>query len=104
MFVKNRVSDLDIFERWTSAMINEFPSPGQTIDIQDFFYRLTIDVTTEFLLGESVNSISNPRSEFVKAFADVQRMQIMLTALLSVLTKSATRYSIFYLRGLSNVL
>lgn len=84
MFVKNRVSDLEIFERWTSAMINQFPAPGETLDIQDFFYRLTIDVTTEFLLGESVNSISNPRSEFVQAFADVQRMQIMLTALLPI--------------------
>jgi hypothetical protein len=82
MFIKNRVSDLEIFERWTSAMINQLPAPGQTVDMQDFFYRLTIDVTTEFLLGESVNSIGNPRSEFVQAFADVQRMQIMLTALL----------------------
>lgn len=82
MFVKNRVSDLDIFERWTTAMINQFPASGQTLDIQDFFYRMTIDVTTDFLLGESVNSLCNPRSEFVQAFADVQRMQIMLTALL----------------------
>jgi hypothetical protein len=82
MFIKNRVSDLDIFERWTSAMINHLPASGQTVDMQDFFYRLTIDVTTEFLLGESVNSIGNPRSKFVQAFADVQRMQIMLTVLL----------------------
>jgi cytochrome P450 len=82
MFIKNRVSDLEIFERWTGAMINLLPTSGQTVDMQDFFYRLTIDVTTEFLLGESVNSLGNPRSEFVQAFADVQRMQIMLTALL----------------------
>jgi cytochrome P450 len=82
MFIKNRVSDLDIFERWTTAMMDRLPASGQTVDMQDFFYRLTIDVTTEFLLGESVNSISNPRSEFVQAFADVQRMQIMLTAML----------------------
>jgi hypothetical protein len=82
MFIKNRVSDLHIFERWTSAMINQFPSSGQTVDLQDFFYRMTIDVTTDFLLGESVNSLENPRSQFVKAFTDVQRMQIMLTVLL----------------------
>jgi hypothetical protein len=63
-------------------MMDRLPASGQTVDMQDFFYRLTIDVTTEFLLGESVNSISNPRSEFVQAFADVQRMQIMLTAML----------------------
>lgn len=63
-------------------MMNYLPSSGQTVDMQDYFYRMTIDVTTEFLLGESVNSLGNPRSEFVQAFADVQRMQILLTALL----------------------
>ena len=81
MFVKNRVSDLDTFERWTQKMLARIPSPGQTLDIQDLFYRLTIDIITDFLLGGSVNSLENPRVEFVQAFTDVQRMQTMLTVL-----------------------
>jgi cytochrome P450 len=82
MFIKNRVSDLEIFEGWTSVMMERLPKSGQTFDIMDYFYRLTIDVITEFLLGHSVNSLENPKSEFVKAFTEVQRTQMMLTVLL----------------------
>lgn len=81
MFIKNRVSDLHIFECWTSVMMNQFPTSGETFDIMDYFYRMTIDVITEFLLGQSTNSLENPRSEFVKAFTEVQRWQTMLLAL-----------------------
>jgi cytochrome P450 len=82
MFVKNRVNDLHIIERWMQTMMTQFPAAGQTFDIQDLFYRLTIDVITEFLLGGSVNSLENPRVEFVQAFTDVQRTQTMLTVLM----------------------
>jgi cytochrome P450 len=84
MFVKNRVSDLHIFERWTRIMLAQFPAPGQTFDIQDLFYRLTIDIITDFLLGGSVNSLENPRVGFVRAFTDVQRTQTMLTVLMPI--------------------
>lgn len=84
MFVKNRVSDLHIFERWTQTMMAQFPSSGQTFDIQDLFYRLTIDIITDFLLGGSVNSLENPRTGFVQAFTDVQRMQTMITVLMPI--------------------
>lgn len=82
MFIKNRVSDLHTFERWTSVMMAQFPASGQTFDIMDLFYRMTIDVITDFLLGHSVNSLENPRSEFVAAFTSVQRWQTMLTVLM----------------------
>ncbi|KIW05460.1 uncharacterized protein PV09_03349 [Verruconis gallopava] len=84
MFVKTRVSDLNIFERWTQTMLTQFPASGHTFDIQDLFYRLTIDVITDFLLGGSVNSLENPRVSFVKAFTDVQRMQTMITVLMPI--------------------
>jgi cytochrome P450 len=84
MFVKNRVSDLHIFERWTQTMLAQLPKSGQTFDIQDLFYRLTIDIITDFLLGGSVNSLQNPRVGFVQAFTDVQRMQTMLTVLMPI--------------------
>ncbi|KAK4241393.1 cytochrome P450 [Achaetomium macrosporum] len=81
MFVKDRVRDLEIFGRWASALISELPASGQTVDVMDLFYRMTLDVTTDFLLGGSVNSLNNPKHEFVAAFQDVQRIQMLLTIL-----------------------
>jgi cytochrome P450 len=57
MFVKDRVSDLAIFERWTALLISKLPASGVTVDIMDLFYRMTLDVTTDFLLGSGVNSL-----------------------------------------------
>lgn len=81
MFIKDRVSDLEIFERRLSVMMDLFPTPGESFNIMDLFYRMTLDVTTEFLLGHSINSLENPKANFVKAFSDVQRIQMMLTVL-----------------------
>jgi cytochrome P450 len=57
MFMKDRVRDLAIFERWTDLLIRKLPESGVTVDLMDLFYRMTLDVTTDFLLGESVNSL-----------------------------------------------
>jgi cytochrome P450 len=57
MFIKDRVRDLDLFERWASKLMSKLPPSGQTVDIMDLFYRMTLDVTTDFLLGASVNSL-----------------------------------------------
>ncbi|KAK8043510.1 cytochrome P450 52A1 [Apiospora rasikravindrae] len=100
MFVKDRVSDLVVFERWTAAMIRQIESQRRgfaeygaekhssgggdgdgVVDIQSLFYRMTLDVTTDFLLGASVDSLSNPRDEFAEAFNEVQRLQMYLTML-----------------------
>ncbi|KAK8122978.1 cytochrome P450 [Apiospora sp. TS-2023a] len=65
MFVKDRVSDLVVFERWSDAL--------------SLFYCMTLDITTDFLLGAAVDSLSNPRDEFAEAFNEVQRLQMYLT-------------------------
>lgn len=57
MFIKDKVRDLDIFARWTDVLISKLPASGQTVDICDLFYRMTLDVTTDFLLGQSVGSL-----------------------------------------------
>ena len=101
MFVKDRVQDLEIFDKWATTLISKLPASGQTVDVMDLFYRMTLDVTTDFLLGGSVNSLnksvslllelvkhitdpSSPKHEFVAAFQDVQRIQMLLTILASV--------------------
>ncbi|KAI1295796.1 cytochrome P450 monooxygenase CYP539B5 [Xylaria venustula] len=81
MFMTDRMSDLVIFERQIEKMMSHIPSSGQTVDIMDLFFRMTMDVTTDFLLGESANSLDNPNSEFTYAFNDVLKQQIRLTVL-----------------------
>lgn len=81
MFMKDRISDLEIFERKIQTMMSLFPAPGEAFDLMDLFYRMTIDVTTEFLLGRGINSLENPRTDFVEAFAEVQRIQMLVTAI-----------------------
>ncbi|CCF46208.1 cytochrome P450 [Colletotrichum higginsianum] len=79
MFIKDRVSDLAIFDKWTNIMIEKFPASGVTFDISDLFYRMTLDVTTDFLLGHSVNSLGNPKHHFAHAFNEVQSYQMFYT-------------------------
>ncbi|KAI6360269.1 hypothetical protein MCOR25_006769 [Pyricularia grisea] len=81
MFIKEKVRDLDIFDRWTNEMLSMLPPPGQSVDLANLFYRLTLDVTTDFLLGESVKSLRDAHSEFANYFNEVQRIQMMLTIL-----------------------
>lgn len=40
-----------------------------------------MDASTEFILGKSVNSLDNPHADFTKAFAEVQRIQNLITRL-----------------------
>lgn len=81
MFTKDRMRDLDIFDRWASALVAKLPASGQTVDICDLFYRMTLDVTTDFLLGQDVGALENPDGDFGRAFMEVQRMQMILTIL-----------------------
>lgn len=78
MFMTDRISDLMIFERQIGKMISHIPPSGQTLDIMDLFFRMTMDATTDFLLGESANSLDIPNNEFTYAFNDVLTRQVRL--------------------------
>lgn len=94
-FIKDRVSDLHCFEShldtFLRAMANGGPLNGEdqqvdmgavsgrVMDISDLFFRYTLDVATDFLLGKDVKSLSNPRQEFADAFNEVQRIQNIIT-------------------------
>lgn len=41
-------------------LINRLPHDGATVDIQPLFYNFTIDNSTEFLLGRSINCQTDP--------------------------------------------
>jgi cytochrome P450 len=81
MFIKDKVRDLEIFDKWAGILISKLPPEGHTVDICELFYRMTLDVTTDYLLGNSVNSLNNPKHEFAQAFNEVQRIQMMITIL-----------------------
>ncbi|KAL7947325.1 cytochrome P450 [Trichoderma barbatum] len=81
MFIKQKIRDLDILERWNDVLISKLPPSGQTVDICDLFYRMTLDAITDYLLGQSVESLDNPNGEFTKTFTLVQRTQMLLAIL-----------------------
>lgn len=58
MFVKEKVRDIEIFERWAQTLMSKIPTSGETVNVMDLFYRMTLDVTTDFLLGTSVDSLN----------------------------------------------
>lgn len=57
MFITQKVRDLDILERWNDVLVSKLPPSGQTVDICDLFYRMTLDAITDYLLGHSVESL-----------------------------------------------
>jgi len=79
-FIKDRVSDLNTFETHFQALLPLLQGslPGSTVRVDDLFFRFTLDAATDFLLGNSVNSLENPRVEFADAFAEVQHVQALI--------------------------
>ncbi|PTB64110.1 cytochrome P450 [Trichoderma citrinoviride] len=96
-FTRVRLSDLHCFEAHIQAlfkaMANGGPlngenqevdlsgADGRRLDISELFYRYTLDVATDFLLGSDVKSLSTPKHDIADAFAEAQRLQnIMVRA------------------------
>jgi cytochrome P450 len=79
-FIKDRVSDLKTFETHFQTLLPllQGTHPGSTIRIDDLFFRFTLDAATDFLLGESVDSLKDPKVEFAHAFAEVQHVQAVI--------------------------
>lgn len=72
-FSRTQVRDLENFETHVAHLIEAIPLDGSMIDLQELFFRLTMDSATEFLFGEStfclapgLNTINNTR--FAEAF------------------------------------
>lgn len=67
-FAKDQVVDLDQFERHLKVLVTHIPADGSTVDLQELFNRLTMDTSTEFLMGDSANSLSKEESENTRKF------------------------------------
>lgn len=58
-FTREQVSDLELEERHVQNFMRALdarPADQSVVDLQDLFFRLTLDSATEFLLGESADS------------------------------------------------
>jgi len=78
-FVRSQVGDVETFETHVSHLIDAIPRTGDMVDLQPLFFRLTMDSATEFLIGESTNSLAPglstiSASRFATAFNQAQEV------------------------------
>ena len=68
-FAYRQYEDLEVFREPLDDLLKAIPPDG-VVDLQPYFFRLTLDVTTAFLFGESVKSLSGTASGSQGSFAD----------------------------------
>ena len=62
------IMDFDVHEEHVQSFLRRLPSTGKPFDLQPLFLNLTLDLTTAFALGESVDSLSLSQSDEKKHF------------------------------------
>lgn len=55
-FTHRQYEDLELFREAVDNLIDILPESG-VVDLQPLFFRLTLDTTTAFLFGDSVDSL-----------------------------------------------
>ncbi|GBF65358.1 cytochrome P450 [Trichophyton mentagrophytes] len=55
-FARQQIRDLVVLESFVQNMFNLIPEK-KTVDLQELFFKLSMDTATDFLFGESVNSL-----------------------------------------------
>ncbi|MCJ1385152.1 hypothetical protein MMC17_008271 [Xylographa soralifera] len=68
-FVRRQVADLGMMERHVLNLIDQLPCDGTAVNIQEYFFRMTLDTATEFLMGKSVDSLRPDATEENKKFS-----------------------------------
>lgn len=56
-FVRDQVADLQHFNRHIENFLRVVPRDGSTFDIQELMQKMTMDSSTDFMLGYSTNSL-----------------------------------------------
>lgn len=62
--------NLDVFKQSVDDLIHTLSSQPDVVDLQPLFFLLTLDVSTEFLFGESVKSLKAPKSASEQTFGN----------------------------------
>lgn len=77
-FVRDQVADLQTFEKHIQHLWKLIPRDGSTFDLQELFFRFTIDSATEFLFGQSTQTLNPAKvggpdgAKFARAFNEAQ--------------------------------
>jgi len=72
------ITNLEMLEKHTQIFLDQIPTPGNPFDLQEMILRLILDVTTEFAMGDSADSLiatqSSDKKKFVAALLNVKRI------------------------------
>ena len=68
-FSRQQYQDLEIFREHVDNIITHLPSDGESIDLQQLFFRFTLDTTSAFLFGESTYTLRENQSTLGTDFA-----------------------------------
>jgi len=71
-FVRDQVSDLERFGKHIDNFLAVIPRDGSTFDIQELLLKLTMDSSTDFLLGHSTNSLVYASPEALQFYRDFE--------------------------------
>ncbi|KAK1826696.1 glycosyl hydrolase family 76-domain-containing protein [Podospora conica] len=71
-FVRDQVSDLKCFGKHIDNFLAVIPRDGSTFDIQDLLLKLTMDSSTDFLMGHSTNSLVYASPEAQQFYLDFE--------------------------------
>ena len=85
--------NLDVFKDSVNDLEDILSSQSGLIDLQPLFFRLTLDVTTKFLFGESVHSLKAPK------FANEQRFSEAFNTAQAFIAKRFRLQDIYWMIG-----
>jgi cytochrome P450 len=88
-FARGQLDDITIFEPHFQNFMASLPAGDQPVDLQPLFQGLTLDISTDFLFGESTNVLGSSKAatagrRFAGAFDRAQKSVIGAFALGSV--------------------
>ncbi|KAJ5668847.1 hypothetical protein N7462_009917 [Penicillium macrosclerotiorum] len=69
-FGKQQYNDLEIFQVHITNLLDRISEHSDRVDLQSLFFRLTLDTTTEYLFGRSVNSLTEKQGSKDSSFAE----------------------------------
>ena len=85
-FSRGQLDDLSTFEPHLQNFLASLPAGAEAVDLQPLFQSLTLDVSTDFLFGESTNVLGSAKAasagrSFADAFDNAQKTVVGAFAL-----------------------
>jgi cytochrome P450 len=85
-FSRGQLDDISTFEPHLQSLVASLPGEAKAVDLQPLFQGLTLDVSTDFLFGESTSVLSSAKAasagrSFANAFDNAQKTVVNAFAL-----------------------